>query len=76
VSEAALLPPEELVAADAEPLAVAEGPADFWTREAFGLEIPEGGFGVAASPAAPGDPARRKRRRRRRPAAAVPVPAS
>ncbi len=49
-----------------------EGPADFWTREAFGLEIPEEGFGVADSPAAPGSPARRKRRRRRRPGAARP----
>lgn len=49
-----------------------DGPADFWTREAFGLEIPEDGFGVADSPATPGSPARRKRRRRRRPAAAAP----
>ncbi|MBK9375276.1 MAG: DEAD/DEAH box helicase [Holophagales bacterium] len=52
----------------------AEGPVDFWTREAFGLEIPEEGFGVADSPAAPGDPARRKRRRRRRPAASAATP--
>jgi len=52
-----------------------EGPADFWTREAFGLEIPEEGFGVADSPAIPGSPARRKRRRRRRPGAPAPSPA-
>ncbi len=49
-----------------------DGPTDFWTREAFGLEIPEEGFGVADSPATPGSPARRKRRRRRRPGAAAP----
>ena len=62
----------------ASPDAPPEGPADFWTREAFGLEIPEGGFGVAASPATPADPARRKRRRRRKPAgpAAPPAPAT
>ncbi len=54
-----------------------EGPADFWTREAFGLEIPADGFRVSASPAAPGDPSRHKRRRRRRPAsAAAPASAS
>jgi ATP-dependent RNA helicase RhlB len=53
-----------------------ESPADFWTREAFGLEIPEEGFGVAASPAAAGDPARRRRRRRRRPASPPAVPAT
>ena len=57
-----------------EPAAMEEGPVDFWTREAFGLEIPEEGFGVADSPAAPGDPARRKRRRRRRPAAPASTP--
>ena len=45
--------------------------ADFWTREAFGLEAPEGGFGEdlpelppADSPA--GAPAKRRRRRRGR----------
>jgi len=59
---------EEAEESVVEPVAPPEGPPDFWTREAFGLEIPEGGFGVAASPAAPADPARRKRRRRRRPA--------
>jgi len=72
-------PPAEPVAVPdgPEPEAAAQGdPADFWTREAFGLEIPEGGFGVAASAASPADPARRKRRRRRRPAgpAASPAP--
>jgi ATP-dependent RNA helicase RhlB len=71
-ARAAVEPGEE--GAD-EPAGPPEGPADFWTREAFGLEIPEGGFGVAASPAAPGDPARRKRRRRRRPASPPAVPA-
>ncbi len=68
VPEAGEEPAEESVAAP-------EGPADFWTREAFGLEIPEEGFGVADSPAAPGSLARRKRRRRRRPAAPAPSPA-
>jgi ATP-dependent RNA helicase RhlB len=58
-----------------ESVGTPEGPADFWTREAFGLEIPEEGFGVADSPATPGSPARRKRRRRRRPAAPAPSPA-
>jgi ATP-dependent RNA helicase RhlB len=58
-----------------QPAAPPEGPADFWTREAFGLEIPDEGFGVADSPAAPGAPARKKRRRRRRPAAPAAVPA-
>ena len=45
--------------------------ADFWTREAFGLDAPEGGFGsetaeapLAGSPAAA--PAKRRRRRRGR----------
>ncbi len=45
--------------------------ADFWTREAFGLEAPEGGFGAEipelpppGSPAAA--PAKRRRRRRGR----------
>ncbi len=58
-----------------EPVGTPEGPADFWTREAFGLEIPEAGFGVADSPATPGSPARRKRHRRRRPGAPAPSPA-
>jgi len=45
--------------------------ADFWTREAFGLEVPLGGFGPEpAEPAAPlapsGLPAKRRRRRRGR----------
>ena len=43
-------------------------PTDFWTCAAFELEIPEGGFGVSASPAAPGGASRRKRHRRRKPA--------
>jgi ATP-dependent RNA helicase RhlB len=64
--------PDAALEAVAETPAVPEGAPDFWTREAFGLEIPDGGFGVADSPAAPGDPARRKRRRRRRPAAPAP----
>lgn len=64
-------PREEMAEASS---AAPEGPVDFWTREAFGLEIPEEGFGVADSPAAPGDPARRKRRRRRRPAASAATP--
>ncbi len=45
-------------------------PTDFWTCAAFELEIPEGGFGVSASPAAPGGASRRKRHRRRKPASA------
>lgn len=64
------LPQTEDVPASIPPV----GPVDFWTGEAFGLEIPEGGFGVSASPAAPADPARRKRRRRRRPAGAGAAP--
>ena len=45
--------------------------ADFWTREAFGLEVPHGGFGPepaepAVPPAFSGPPAKRKRRRRGR----------
>ena len=45
--------------------------ADFWTREAFGLEAPDGGFGDdAAEPPPPGAgeaaPAKRRRRRRGR----------
>jgi len=72
-------PPAEVVAIPGGPADDTAAPtdaADFWTREAFGLEIPEGGFGVAASAASPADPARRKRRRRRRPAgpAAPPAP--
>ena len=72
----ALAAPEPPAAAVPETDAPPDGPADFWTREAFGLEIPEGGFQVADSPAAPGDPARRKRRRRRRPAAPAAVPSA
>ncbi len=69
-------PPEPGIeeAVGPELAALPEGPADFWTREAFGLEIPEEGFGVADSPAAPGAPARKKRRRRRRPAAPAALP--
>ena len=70
------LPAEAEPAVPAAPAGLPEGPADFWTREAFGLEIPEEGFRVAASAAAPGSPARRKRHRRRRPAAAATAPAS
>jgi hypothetical protein len=45
--------------------------ADFWTREAFGLEAPEGGFGEDfPEPPPPGStaaaPAKRRRRRRGR----------
>jgi ATP-dependent RNA helicase RhlB len=45
--------------------------ADFWTREAFGLDAPEGGFGEdAPEPPPPGAagaaPAKRRRRRRGR----------
>ncbi len=45
--------------------------ADFWTREAFGLDVPHGGFGPeplepAAPPATSGPPAKRRRRRRGR----------
>jgi ATP-dependent RNA helicase RhlB len=45
--------------------------ADFWTREAFGLDAPEGGFGTeppeAPLPGSPGGtPAKRRRRRRGR----------
>jgi ATP-dependent RNA helicase RhlB len=53
-------------------------PADFWTREAFGLDVPEGGFGVASSaaapsPALPAPAASRKRRRRRGRRAGAPA---
>jgi hypothetical protein len=68
-----VLPPEALEETAEESVSTPEGPADFWTREAFGLEIPEEGFGVADSPATPGSPARRKRRRRRRPGASAPA---
>ena len=46
--------------------------ADFWTREAFGLAAPDGGFGTEwpefppAEPSAGGPPKRRRRRRGRR----------
>ena len=43
--------------------------ADFWTREAFGLEVPRGGFGaepLEPSPPSPAAPAKRRRRRRGR----------
>ncbi|MGZ5427066.1 MAG: helicase-related protein, partial [Thermoanaerobaculia bacterium] len=43
--------------------------ADFWTREAFGLEMPHGGFGaepVELSPPSSAAPAKRRRRRRGR----------
>jgi ATP-dependent RNA helicase RhlB len=41
--------------------------ADFWTREAFGLEVPHGGFGTAPPepPAASSGTSARRRRRRR-----------
>lgn len=77
VGEAAPIPAPEALEDVAEESATSpDGPADFWTREAFGLEIPEEGFGVANSPAAPGSPARRKRRRRRRPGTPAPSPAT
>jgi Helicase conserved C-terminal domain len=46
-------------------------PADFWTREAFGLEVPQGGFGdeppePPPPPAEPGGAPKRRRRRRGR----------
>jgi ATP-dependent RNA helicase RhlB len=43
--------------------------ADFWTREAFGLEVPPGGFGaepLETSPPSSAEPAKRRRRRRGR----------
>ena len=41
--------------------------ADFWTREAFGLEVPHGGFGAEpAEPSPPSSAMPAKRRRRRR----------
>jgi hypothetical protein len=45
--------------------------ADFWTREAFGLEAPDGGFGEDVPEPPPPDspagaPAKRRRRRRGR----------
>jgi len=44
--------------------------ADFWTREAFGLEVPHGGFGVEPAelppPSSAAPPKRRRRRRGRR----------
>jgi ATP-dependent RNA helicase RhlB len=54
-------------------------PADFWTREAFGLAVPQGGFGdePAEPPPPPADPGgapkRRRRRRGRRVAGRVEV---
>ncbi len=45
---------------------------DFWTREAFGLEAPEGGF-ASATAFVPG--ARRRRRRRKKPRPPGPAPA-
>jgi ATP-dependent RNA helicase RhlB len=47
--------------------------ADFWTREAFGLEVPHGGFGAEPaelSPPSSAAPAKRRRRRRGRRVAA------
>ena len=44
-------------------------PADFWTREAFGLAVPQGGFGdepPEPPPAEPGGAPKRRRRRRGR----------
>jgi len=46
-------------------------PADFWTREAFGLAVPQGGFGdeppePPPPPAEPGGAPKRRRRRRGR----------
>ncbi len=62
-------PPPASASAGPETLAPEEegppetgGAPDFWTREAFGLEAPEGGFASAAAFV----PGGRKRRRRRR----------
>ncbi len=66
-------PAPDLPAA-AEPSPGDVTPTDFWTCAAFELEIPEGGFGVSASPAAPGGATRRKRHRRRKPAPTAPAP--
>jgi ATP-dependent RNA helicase RhlB len=46
-------------------------PTDFWTREAFGLAVPQGGFGdepieIPPPPAEPGAAPKRRRRRRGR----------
>ncbi len=57
-------------ASQPEPPAEADEP-DFWTREAFGLEPPEGGF----SPVAAFVPGGKKRRRRRKRPAGTPGPA-
>ena len=52
-------------------------PSDFWTREAFGLAVPQGGFGdeppepLPPSTGPGGAPKRRKRRRGRRVASRV-----
>jgi ATP-dependent RNA helicase RhlB len=40
--------------------------ADFWTREAFGLEVPYGGFGADPLEQSPPSPEGRAKRRRRR----------
>ena len=66
-------PAADLPAAE-EPPPGDVAPTDFWTCAAFELEIPEGGFGVSASPAAPGGASRRKRHRRRKPAPTAPAP--
>ena len=60
-------PFEEIPASEfSESLAL---PADFWTREAFGLAVPMGGFGdepPEPPPAEPGGAPKRRRRRRGR----------
>ncbi len=62
-------PEPEAPAASEEPAADGEEP-DFWTREAFGLEVPEGGFASVAAFV----PGGRKRRRRRKRGGAAPQP--
>ncbi len=55
----------------AESSSESPAPADFWTREAFHLAVPQGGFGdeppePVLPPDAPGAPPKRRRRRRGR----------
>ncbi|MFI5119103.1 MAG: DEAD/DEAH box helicase [Thermoanaerobaculia bacterium] len=54
------------------PVSLSSGPpvsllaADFWTREAFGLDVPHGGFGAEPGEPSPPPPAPQAKRRRRR----------
>ncbi len=65
-SSAPLPPPVSSLEAPSSKPPVSLSVADFWTREAFGLEVPHGGFGAEPEEPSASTPAAHAKRRRRR----------